>query len=49
MHVFTPECAEPIPEYLQDSQAAMPSPSEIEKIPYKRKWDMAYRHTPKAK
>ena len=46
MHIFTPERAEPIPEYLLDSLAPMPTPSEIEKIPYKREWTMAYRHKP---
>ena len=49
MHVFTPERAEPIPEYLMDSMASMPSPAEIGVIPYKLKWEMTYRHKPKAK
>jgi len=49
MHVFTPERAEPLPEYLQDSLAPMPTAKEILTIPYKHKWEMSYRHTPTIK
>jgi hypothetical protein len=48
-HVFTPQTAEPLPLYLQDSMAPMPTSAELLEIPYKTNWEMSYRHTPVAK